>query len=1396
MPATDVYWRSLKKMHVVFVATSVAMLAATIWMLADDHDREYFDYQRTFDRLKVLKAQAQIAAIRTARFEKDLQALEQRVAEERRKLEERTDDDELKSQIAAKEVELTLAENELKKFKSELSKAVADRDLAIRDEKPESVIRDRRDTYEKKKKIVDTQAYLVERLRADRNGLQQKLAAMTRDYDQAKQKRDDKQKEIALIRKGMLKLAPEDWGKRLKRDIMEWPIIQGFNSHLHVNQDWLPKLPIKLGMAKSARFDRCRTCHLGIDQVEAGNVPAFPHGRPADGTLENWVAEKKYPHPYSTHPNPDLYLTATSPHPVSRFGCTICHDGNGSGTSFQNAEHGPNSPFQAGQWKTAHHYHANHFWEYPMHPKRLVESGCIKCHHSVGELGVNRKFGASAPQLYRGYRLIQTYGCFGCHEIHGFERGESIGPDLRLEPNYTESALQFRYLAQRWKTKKTPSGFTLAALGEPLDRIIDSPEESQAAREKLVEAIRNDLQAKQVALKKLAVQRLSSEDRTRRKAQIAADYLSPEALALADQFKSVDRPGKYRKVGPSLRAIRQKTSRDFIRYWVEEPKRFRPTTRMPQFFKNTNQQDPHAKKLTSVEIAAVAQYLYDKSQPIELLSPPKGYKPDPNRGAEFFAQKGCLACHSHKAMKGATATFGPDLSRIAAKLKRDPGNPRFSRWLYTWIRDPHLYHKRTKMPYLFLVPEEVVQVVGGKRTPVTIDPAADITAFLLQGDAETDKLRAKVFRNHADDRPLAVNSESLDELVTLFLKGKILTTEQVDQFFQTKRYPVTDLSQVKGDEIELARGTAGGAPDEKRWLQIRLNYVGRKTISRYGCFGCHDIPGFEKARPIGTTLQDWGRKDTTKLAFEHIKEYLEHHGEPDGGSTLQRVEQAIRSANANDFPSEKIRERELAAAFFFNSIMHHDRPGFIWQKLRDPRGYDFEKIETKGFDERLRMPKFPLHESDIEAIATFVLGLVAEPPPPEYQYAPTGPAYDRIEGERLLKKYNCIGCHMTSLPRITLWTDLSRPPFGPRPRKKGEPEPLGFDLLHAMMPPREVDVSKKRKKSGQTRLTFRGLRVFDPPEDPEEEDKVYYENWEHLKIGGHFVEPGPTKVSILKDDLVSIEPGRGGDFAEWLYRYLKPRQPKWKNPSERAGLADRVRHQLPPVLYREGYKVQTAWLYRFLRSPHRLRYMPVLRMPRFNLSPHDAQTLANYFAAVEGVPYPYQQVPQRTPDYLAWQNEKYRALIAGTDHPDYLSQSFKLLVNPKLCRVCHSVGGFAAQQGNDPKNIRGPNLEYATDRVRPDWLKLWLARPSWTTPYTAMPVNFKPADDPAKRTYVESFGGDAAVQWVAVRDAIMNYHRLMEQYRGTTFQYPVEKKDENKPPGNASKAVPPKKQDE
>jgi hypothetical protein len=55
-----------------------------------------------------------------------------------------------------------------------------------------------------------------------------------------------------------------------KRKFMEWPIINGFNSHLKIVQT--DSTPHQAGMATTARFDHCRTCHLAIDRIEAGNA--------------------------------------------------------------------------------------------------------------------------------------------------------------------------------------------------------------------------------------------------------------------------------------------------------------------------------------------------------------------------------------------------------------------------------------------------------------------------------------------------------------------------------------------------------------------------------------------------------------------------------------------------------------------------------------------------------------------------------------------------------------------------------------------------------------------------------------------------------------------------------------------------------------------------------------------------------------------------------------------------------------------------------------------------------------------------------------------------------------------------------------------------------------------
>src|SRR5262249_19158179 len=220
--------------------------------------------------------------------------------------------------------------------------------------------------------------------------------------------------------------------------------------------------------------------------------------------------------------------------------------------------------------------------------------------------------------------------------------------------------------------------------------------------------------------------------------------------------------------------------------------------------------------------------------------------------------------------------------------------------------------------------------------------------------------------------------------------------------------------------------------------------------------------------------------------------------EPDGSSTEEKAEEERRNG-LNDnakYASEEEREEATSTAYFYGQLTTHGRAGFLWQKLRDPRSYDYKKIETKGYDERLRMPKFPFSEQDIEAIATFVLGLVAEPPAEKYVYRPQGPAKSRIEGEKLLAKYNCTGCHMVELPEITgvpedlLLYKLEPPDFEE-----------GFDLLMQVRPPRDAR-TKLKGPDGKDAIRFHGMVVVPPnPDDDPEDQSTIYDLWEPLTLG-------------------------------------------------------------------------------------------------------------------------------------------------------------------------------------------------------------------------------------------------------------------------------------------------------
>lgn len=127
------------------------------------------------------------------------------------------------------------------------------------------------------------------------------------------------------------------------------------------------------------RVDRCITCHLGITNPDFKNAPQ----------------------PFRSHKD-------YQQHPFEKFGCTVCHAGQGRATTADQA-HG-----------------RIEFWEAPMIPIKYIQSSCGKCHLTEEVPG--------APSLSKGKKLFKEFDCYECHRIGNV--GGNVGPKLTHEGRY------------------------------------------------------------------------------------------------------------------------------------------------------------------------------------------------------------------------------------------------------------------------------------------------------------------------------------------------------------------------------------------------------------------------------------------------------------------------------------------------------------------------------------------------------------------------------------------------------------------------------------------------------------------------------------------------------------------------------------------------------------------------------------------------------------------------------------------------------------------------------------------------------------------------------------------------------------------------------------------------
>ena len=163
-----------------------------------------------------------------------------------------------------------------------------------------------------------------QKVEAEKADLQKQLGQYTGQATAMAKQIEDLQSEQTRLAKRLNVIAPN-----FKDKIRNAPLMDFMAPTIKVQQIILPNVVDDVNFIRVYKMDRCTTCHLAIDKK----------------------GYEKYPQPFTTHPNLDQYIGSSSPHPIDRVGCTVCHEGSGQSISFRDASHMPSNEKQKEEWE-------------------------------------------------------------------------------------------------------------------------------------------------------------------------------------------------------------------------------------------------------------------------------------------------------------------------------------------------------------------------------------------------------------------------------------------------------------------------------------------------------------------------------------------------------------------------------------------------------------------------------------------------------------------------------------------------------------------------------------------------------------------------------------------------------------------------------------------------------------------------------------------------------------------------------------------------------------------------------------------------------------------------------------------------------------------------------------
>jgi mono/diheme cytochrome c family protein len=343
-------------------------------------------------------------------------------------------------------------------------------------------------------------------------------------------------------------------------------------------------------------------------------------------------------------------------------------------------------------------------------------------------------------------------------------------------------------------------------------------------------------------------------------------------------------------------------------------------------------------------------------------------------GIETLERKGCYGCHKIAGYED-MSKIGPVLSDLGTKVNYTLG--------MNWIKDPKSVFPTARMPK-FEFSDEESRAVADYLFKLNTDYRDDTPAKEPDWDLY-DKGKI-VFRESrcsichpSQGKGGAFKDIYAPDLTRVGSKVKIewlkkWLKEPQDYFPKTRmpRYRFTDeeidtlAEYIMGEFVDF--DIEDGKLKEKELIGEQQMKLGARLIEKYGCFGCHDIKGMEKAVRIGPYLK---KKDV-----------------------VNKIGAEISSIGTKPFERFDL--------------------GKVADKVEDRRSYLSMKLESpRVFRDELLMPDFGFTEKEIDGVTAMLLGFTAEEVPLWYKvldipsdYKPTG---DFAEIDNDVK---CLSCHI------------------------------------------------------------------------------------------------------------------------------------------------------------------------------------------------------------------------------------------------------------------------------------------------------------------------------------------------------------------------------------------------